>query len=100
LSPGRPGGSLQQLLLVKLAGHLGDAPQLLPFRPPLFLLGGQDGIADLDSDLFGQTAHGFRKGQSLHAHQKGKHVAPRPATEAVENLPLGVDIEGGRLLAV
>jgi hypothetical protein len=58
------------------------------------------GFLHLDAHLAAQLARGLRKGEVLVTHQEGEGVAAGVTAEAVEDLAVGVDVEGGGLLFV
>jgi len=63
-------------------------------------LAGVVALGDLDAALRGQRAHGLGEAQVFVLHQERERVPTTVAAEAVEDLPLRMDVEGGRLLVV
>ena len=57
-------------------------------------------LFDLDPDFGGERPRGFGKLEPFVLHQEAEDVAALAASEAVEDLPVGVDVEARRLLVV
>ena len=91
---------LAETPLIHRRGRLvGLVERLSPAQ--LFLLGlGQLPLRQIDVELPGKEFERLGKFQVMVLHHKGEHVPGLAAAEAVVELPLGVDREGGGLLRV
>ena len=57
-------------------------------------------LGDVDAELAREGAGGLGEREPRMLHQEGDDVAALLASEAVEDLSIGIDVEGGRLLGV
>jgi hypothetical protein len=84
--------------MIIVGGRLVDLEEEISFGK-VFLLGWREFFRRKFYPVaFGQLLHGLGKGKKAHLDEEGEYVAPFSTAEAVEDLLLFIDHEGGGLL--